>query len=157
MLTRHLADGRAGWAEGLRPDEPLTVSEWADKYRVLNQRSSAEPGRWRTSRTPYLQAIMDDLSQDSPVELVTLMKSAQIGGTELGDNWIGYIISHAPGPTMVVQPTVDLAKRWSRQRLAPMIEDMDILNCRIKESRSRDSGNTVLLKEFDGGIVIISV
>ena len=142
--------------EGLRPDEPLSVAEWSDKYRVLNQRSSAEPGPWRTSRVPYLRDILDDLSQDSPVERVTFMKSAQVGGTEAGNNWIGYIISHAPGPTMVVQPTVDLAKRWSRQRLAPMISDMPILHRRVKESRARDSGNTVLSKEFDGGILIMS-
>ena len=151
-----LAEARPGWFSGLKPDKHLTVSEWADEKRVLNQRTAAEPGRWRTSRTPYLQAIMDDLSQDSPVSRVSFMKGAQIGGTEAGNNWIGYQIDHAPGPGMVVQPTVDMGKRWSKQRLAPMIEDMECLAAKVKESRSRDSGNTTMSKEYDGGILIIS-
>ena len=47
------------WREGLKPDPLLTVSEWADRHRVLSQRASSEPGRWRTERTPYLREIMD--------------------------------------------------------------------------------------------------
>lgn len=154
MLTQSLADLRPGWVNGLRPEMPLTVTEWSDEYRVLNQKASGEAGDWRTSRTPYLKDIMDDLSADSDVVRVTFMKSAQIGGTETGNNWIGYLIDHSPGPVLVVQPTVDLAKRWSRQRLTPMIEDMPVLKSKIQDSRSRDSGNTVLSKDFDGGIMV---
>lgn len=84
------------------------------------------------------------------------MKGAQVGGTEFGNNWIGYCIDHAPAPCLIVQPTVELAKLWSRQRLAPMIDDMPCLNRKIADSRSRDSGNNVLLKEFDGGLMRIS-
>jgi len=62
------------------PDPLLTISEWADTYRTLSQRASAEPGAWRTDRTPYLREIMDCLSQSSPVETVVLMKGAQVGG-----------------------------------------------------------------------------
>jgi len=53
------------WRDGLKPDPLLTVSEWADRYRVLSQRASSEPGRWRTERTPYLKEIMDCLSPSS--------------------------------------------------------------------------------------------
>lgn len=73
------AIGRA-WRDGLKPDPLLTVSEWADRYRVLSQRASSEPGRWRTDRTPYLKEIMDCLSPASRVQRVALMKGAQIGG-----------------------------------------------------------------------------
>jgi phage terminase large subunit GpA-like protein len=62
-------------------DPLLTVSEWADRYRVLSQRASSEPGRWRTERKPYLMEIMDCLWPSSPVQRVALMKGAQIGGT----------------------------------------------------------------------------
>jgi hypothetical protein len=79
------------WRDGLKPDPLLTVSDWADRYRVLSQRASSEPGRWRTERTPYLRAIMDCLSPASPVQRVALMKGAQIGGTECGNCWIGYV------------------------------------------------------------------
>ena len=107
------------WRDGLKPDPLLTVSEWADRYRVLSQRASSEPGRWRTERTPYLKEIMDCLSPASPVQQVALMKGAQIGGTECGNCWIGYVIHQAPGPMMAVAPTVEPAKRNSRQRIDP--------------------------------------
>jgi phage terminase large subunit GpA-like protein len=96
------------WRDGLKPDPLLTVSEWADRYRVLSQRASFEPGRWRTERTPYLKEIMDCLSPASPVQRVALMKGAQIGGTECGNCWIGYVIHQAPGPMMAVAPPVAL-------------------------------------------------
>src|SRR5262245_52530495 len=99
---------------GLRPDPLLTVSEWADQNRFLSSKSSAEPGRWSTARTPYLREIMDALSPSSPVEDVVFMKGAQVGGTEAGQNWIGYVIDRAPGPMMMVQPSLDLAKKVSR-------------------------------------------
>ncbi len=151
-----LSEALPGWYEGLKPKPELTVSEWADAKRVLNQRSSAESGAWRTSRAPFTKDIMDDLSVHSSVGEVSVMKGVQIAGTESGNNFIGYIIDHAPGPWMVVQPTVDMGKRWSRQRLGPMIEDMPCLSEKIKPSRSRDSGNTTLSKEFDGGLGIIT-
>ena len=141
---------------GLRPDSILSVSEWADKYRVLSQTASSEPGRFRTSRTPYLKEIMDCLSSTSDVERVVFMKGAQIGGTEAGNNWLGYIIDQAPGATLVVQPTVEMGKRWSKGRLAPLIEDSPRLRDKVKSARSRDSGNTVQSKEFPGGIIVIT-
>jgi len=141
---------------GLRPDPLLTVSEWSDCYRFLPQKSSAEPGRWRTSRTPFLKTIMDCLSPSSPIERIVFMKGSQLGGTECGNNWLGFIIHMAPGPLMVVQPTVELGKRWSRQRMAPMIEETPALRGLVKEPRERDSGNTILSKEFKGGVMIIT-
>jgi phage terminase large subunit GpA-like protein len=104
----------AAAAAGARPDPMLTVSQWADKYRALSQRASAESGPWRTERTPYLREIMDCLSPSSPVERTVFMKGAQIGGTECGNNWIGYVIHQAPGPMMAIQPTVEMAKRNSK-------------------------------------------
>src|ERR687895_2640429 len=144
------------WRDGLKPDPLLTVSEWANRYRVLSQRASSEPGRWRTDRTPYLKEIMDCLSPASPVQRVALMKGAQIGGTECGNCWIGYVIHQASGPMMAVSPTVELAKRNSKQRVDPLIEESEVLRERVKERRSRESGNTVLSKEFPGGVLILT-
>jgi len=86
------------WREGLTPDPLLSVSEWSDEHRVLSSLASSEPGRWRTQRTPYLKAIMDCLSPHSAVERVVFMKGAQLGATECGSCWIGYVIHHAPAP-----------------------------------------------------------
>lgn len=142
--------------QGLKLDPRLTVSEWADKYRFLSQKAAAEPGPWRTSRTPYLQEIMDCLSSNNPIQRVVFQAGAQIGKTECGNNWFGYVVHQAPGPMMIVQPTVDLAKRLSKQRLAPTIEESPVLRERIAEARARDSGNTMLVKEFLGGVLILT-
>ena len=147
---------RAAAAAGARPDPFLTISQWADKYRWLSQRASAESGQWRTDRTPYLREIMDCLSPMSPIERTVFMKGAQIGGTECGNNWIGYIIHQAPGPMMAVQPTVEMAKRNSKQRVDPLIEESEVLRNLVHNPRSRDSGNTVLAKEFPGGVLVMT-
>lgn len=141
---------------GARPDPKLPVSEWADKHRILTTRSSPEPGEWRTARTPFLKDIMDSLSPTSHWERIVFMKGSQIGATECGNNWIGYVIHLAPGPMMVVQPTTDMAKRNSKQRIGPLIVDSPALRERVKEPRSRDSGNTILAKEFMGGILVMA-
>jgi hypothetical protein len=136
------------WAAGLTPDPDLTVSAWADRHRVLSPRGANEAGPWRTSRTPYLQELMDALSPRHPAQRVVFMKGSQLGASEGGCNWIGYVIHHAPGPMLAVQPTVELAKRFSQQRIDPLIEESPVLRDRVAPARSRDAGNTVLSKEF---------
>jgi len=144
------------WQSGWTAPDSLTLTQWSDTYRQLPTESAAEAGDWRTSRTPFLRAIMEDLSVDSPVTEVTLLKSTQVGGTEVGINLIGYVADHVPGPMMYVLPTVDVARRFSEQRLKPMIELMPCLQRRFGPSRSRDSGNTALTKKFPGGLLVLS-
>lgn len=155
-----LADGFKSYVtsfwDGIEPDPIMTVSTWADTYRVLSQKASAEAGRWDTKRTPYLRKIMDCLSSNSTVEEVVFIKGAQVGGTECGNNWIGYIIDHAPGPMMSVQPTVDLAKRNSKQRIQPLIDESPRLRMKVKGARERDSGNTMFEKDFPGGRLVMT-
>ena len=147
---------RAGFLDGLRPEEPLTVSEWSDRYRKLSSKASAEPGPWRTSRTPYLREPMDCLSSNNPIQRVVMMFAAQTGKTEAGSNWLGYVIDHAPGPMLCVQPTVEMAKRLSKQRLESMITDTPCLAAKIAPARARDSGNTMFSKEFPSGIMLLT-
>ncbi len=156
MLPDAAAIYDAAFDRGLRPDPLLKVSEWADQHRRLSGKGAAEPGPWRTARTPYLREIMDCLSPSSPYERVVFMKGAQIGATECGNNWIGYVIHHAPGPMLAVLPTVEMAKRNSRQRIDPLIEDSEVLSQLVKPARSRDSGNTVLTKAFQGGLLVMT-
>jgi phage terminase large subunit GpA-like protein len=143
-------------AEAWRRPPALSVSEWADAHRMLSSEASAEPGQWRTSRVPYMRAIMDALSPSNPTERVVVMKGAQLAGTEAILNALGYLIHYAPGPALLVQPTVEVAQRFSKQRLTPMIEATPVLKERVREARSRDSGNTILVKQFPGGLVIIT-
>ena len=147
---------RTALMEGLRPEQPLTVSEWADKHRRLSSKASAEPGPWRTNRTPYLREPMDCLSSTSSLQRVVMMFAAQTGKTEAGANWLGYVIDHAPGPMLLVQPTVEMAKRLSKQRLESLITETPVLAEKIAPSRSRDSGNTMFAKDFPGGMMLLT-
>lgn len=142
--------------KGAEPDSYMSVSEWADAYRMLSSKSASEPGRWRTARTPYLKEIMDCLSPKSPIQKVVFMKGAQIGGTECGNNWIGYIMHKAPGPIMAVSPTVDMAKRNSRQRIDPLIEECTALKSVVSSTKAKDKGNTILSKDFQGGVLVMT-
>lgn len=145
----------AAWRRGMALDPQMLVSEWADRHRRLPA-SSAEPGRWRTARTPYLRDVMDCLSTSSAIERVVFMKSAQVGGTEAGLNWLGYIIAHAPANTLLVMPTIDMIRRNTRTRIDPMIAETPVLRAAVPEAKSREPGNTVAAKEFAGGQLVMT-
>ena len=137
------------------PPPDLTVSQWADAYRRIPPEASAEPGAWRTSRAEYQREIMDAISNPL-VERVIVMTAAQVGKTEILLNVIGYFIDQEPSPILVLQPTLDMGQSFSKDRLDPMIRDTPALQGKIKEARSRDSGNTIMHKKFLGGHVTIS-
>lgn len=120
----------------LKPPEKLSVSEWADKYRILDIQTSAEPGRWNTSRTQYLEGIMNAFT-DVEVEEIIFVKPTQVGGTECLNNMIGYIISQDPSPTMIVYPTDTLAEFTSKKRLQPMISLSPALDDKYKANESK--------------------
>ena len=128
----------------------MTVSEWADAYRMLSPESSAEPGRWRTDRAPYQKEIMDAVSDDRCYKVV-IQSSAQIGKTEIILNMIGYHIDYDPAPMMYVLPTDTMAEAFSKDRVSPMIRDTPSLKQRVESVKSRSTGNTILHKKFEGG------
>ena len=144
---------REEFAEGFKPPPVLTVSEWADTYRIVPS-YSAEPGRWVTAKTPYLREIMDSFS-DPSVNKVVFMKCARIGATEAGLNVIGFFIHQEPSPIFIVQPAVDDAKDFSKEQLAPTVEETPELRARVSDQSSRESGNTIQAKLFPGGALYI--
>ncbi len=139
---------------GFKPPENLTVTEWADKKRRLSPESSAEPGPWRTYRTPYLQGPMDAFT-DPKVKRIVLASASQVGKSELLNNIIGYIIDEDPGSILFIQPTTIDAKDYSKLRIAPMIRDTPSLKRKVADPKSRDSGNTILQKTYPGGILTL--
>ena len=143
----------SGFAAGIQPDPELLVADWADQHRVLSSKASSEAGPWRTMRTPYLREPMNCLSVSHPMTDGVLQAGTQLGKSEALYNWLGYIIDQAPGPAMLVNPTTDMAKKISKQRVAPLIEECAVLRVKVREAKSRDSGNTTLVKEFPGGIL----
>jgi phage terminase large subunit GpA-like protein len=143
-------------AQAIRPKAPLTVSQWADAHRELSAKGSSERGRWKTTRTPFLAEIMDCLSDRSPVKRVTVMKATQLGATEVALNWIGYTISHTPGPMLVVVPTLDVLNRWVMQRLDPMLRETPLIAEVFDAFRSRAAANSKDIKDFPGGMLVLS-
>ena len=139
----------------LKPPENLTVSQWADKYRQLSPESSAEPGPWRTTRTPYLKEPMDAFS-DPAVRHIVMVSASQVGKSELENNIIGYIIDQDPGSILFIQPTNTDGKEYSKLRIAPMFRDTPVLRKRVKSPKSRDSGNTIMQKSYPGGILTMT-
>lgn len=139
----------------MKPPENITVAEWADKNRRLTSESSAEAGRWRTSRTPYMLEIMNCFT-DPKVEHIVVVAPSQVGKSELENNIVGYIIDQDPGPILFVQPTVDDAKRYSEMRIAPMIRDTKCLKKKVADPKTRDGGNTKRLKSFPGGFLVMA-
>lgn len=155
MQLDHTSPLVAGFFDAFKVPTRLTVTEWADQFRMLPSKGAAAPGKYRSSRTPYMREPMDALSVSSPVEEVVLMAAAQTGKSESGNNWAGYVIDNAPGPMLLVQPTVDNAKRYSKQRISPMILETPSLAAKVMDNKSREGGNTILEKEFPGGIMIM--
>lgn len=143
----------SGFLDGLRPEPILSVSEWADQYRLLDSKSSAMPGPYRTSVTPFLKEIMDNLGEYSEVEEIIVMKGAQLGVTEAGLNWIGYTVDVSPCPILFVEPTKEVVELVSKTRIQPMLESSPSLAKKVKPSKLRDSSNTLTKKEFPGGVL----
>ena len=137
--------------EVLAPAEDLTVAEWADKYRILSRESAAEAGKWDTNRTPYMKEILMCIT-DIETKKITMMCSAQIGKTEMLLNVLGRYMHLDPCPILFVQPTVDDAKSFSKERVEPMIRDTQILKRLISKTNKREEG-TVQEKMFPGGYV----
>lgn len=139
----------------LRPPPKLTISEWADRYRVIPP-GAPEPGPWRTDRTPYLRGIMDTLS-DRREQHVVAMLASQTGKTEVILNALGYYIDQEPSTILVVQPNEKpMGEAFSKDRLAPTLAASPVLRGKVKSAKVKDSGNTVLHKTFPGGYVSIA-
>lgn len=147
---------RPSFSRGLMPDPEYLVSEWAAKKRMVPRETSSFPGRWRNELVPYLVEIMDCLAPAHPADRVVLMKSAQIAGSEAGTNFVLYVADVAPGPTMVIHPTVDAGKAWGREKLNPNIDENPEFRRMFVESKGREGGSTALYKKFPGGFLVIT-
>jgi terminase, large subunit len=136
----------------LAPPPIQSVSEWADAERVVPS-YSANAGQWKTSLTPYLREIQDAFSTIG-VNKVAFMKSARVGATEAGLNIIGYHMHREPTYCMIVLPTVDDAKEYSKEQLEPTIADTPAL-ARLVSDEVKDKKNTILAKTYPGGRTVI--
>lgn len=109
-----------------------------------------------TARTPYLREIMDAMTPSHPCTDGVFKKGTQIGGSEAIYNALGYMADQVPCPVMLVMPTTDTGKRVSKQRLQPMIDETPALAAKFSGAKSRSSSNTVMMKDFPGGLLVIA-
>ncbi|MDB1113761.1 phage terminase large subunit family protein [Pseudomonas extremaustralis] len=147
---------REAYFRGLRPEPALWVDEWADEYmRIPRDTGAAEPGQYRTSRTPYAREPMRCLSPSHRCKRVVTMVASQLMKTQIALNWIGGLIHMAPSNILTLLPSLGLAKRVS-SRIGKTIKATPVLRERVAASRSRDSRNTMDTKEFEGGSLYVT-
>lgn len=147
---------REAYFRGLRPDPSLWVDQWADEYmRIPRDTGAAEPGKYRTSRTPYAREPMRCLSPAHPCKRVVTMVASQLMKTQIALNWIGGLIHMVPSNILTLLPSLSLAKRVS-SRISKTIKATPVLSERVAANRSRDSRNTMDTKEFEGGSLYVT-
>lgn len=143
------ADVANSAAQIFSPRSLLSLSDWSDAHRRLPKANSAEPGPFRTSRLPYLKAIMDALSNNR-VRKVVVCKGSQVGASTVGENWLGYSMHHDPAAMLALWPTEKLLRRWSLTRLDPLIEETPVIRALFDRTGMRDSSDSIAHKEVPG-------
>jgi phage terminase large subunit GpA-like protein len=135
------------------PPKAISVSQWADQYRILSPESGAAPGRWRT--LPFQREPFDSFS-DPDVRVVVIMTSTQMLKTTMIENCLGFLVDNDPGPCLAVFPRDSDCDRFSKVRLSPMIRDTPSLRAKIKEVTSKWVGDTLSHKSFPGGFLSLA-
>lgn len=128
---------------------PVDLLNWAVRNIVFGD-DSPFPGPYNADLFPFFTEILKALGPDEACRIVTLAKSAQLGGTVLANIFVGGTMACAPCAMMYVHPTEDNAERWSKLKWAPMVKATDALKS-IFSSKSREGGNSVLFKERKDG------
>jgi phage terminase large subunit GpA-like protein len=146
-----LSDFEINIRNALRPPPDYTISQWADKYRIIASSTSAQGGQWCTDTAPYSRMIMDCI-KDTKVEQVTMMMASQVVKTEVLLNACFYYVVCEPSPILWVLPTEGDAQDFSKTRLSPNIQETPVINSVI-ETRKKTSDNNILLKNFTGGYI----
>lgn len=142
-----------------RPRSILTGSEWADEYRYVAPGTSPEPGPWRTDRVPYLREPMDSAT-DSDTEIIVMMFSSQVGKSEMQINLIGYYADQEPAPQLMLQPTVEAAEAFSKERIDPTFRYSPGLKGKLEDGKdgrgsSRKTATTIRQKHYPGGYLAL--
>lgn len=135
-------------AEAIAPHEYLTLNQWAESFAYLSIESSAQAGKWISY--PYQVGMMEAIT-DPANEYISFMKSARVGYTKIINHTVGFHIHQDPCPILVVQPTIEDAEGYSKEEIAPMLRDTEVLKGLVADPRARFSDNTIKKKLFPGG------
>jgi phage terminase large subunit GpA-like protein len=144
-------------AEVIEPPPPIDFERWAVDNITFSKRESPFPGAYNPDLFPFFTEILKALGPDDPCRIVTLKKSAQIGGTILANVFLLGTQGMDPCDFMFIHPTDDNAVRWSKLKLKPMLRSTGSI-AKLFPERSRDGGDSILFNErADGrGSILIS-
>ena len=135
------------------PPPKLTTTDWANRYRYLAPESSALPGKYSTTLTPWVIGMHAALD-DAEIYKVVCMKAAQVAWTDgVLNNWIGRCIDLDPSPMIGLFSKSDSAKEYAQEKLAPMVMATPRLRGKLDVETSRKDGNRALFKKFAGGFL----
>jgi phage terminase large subunit GpA-like protein len=134
----------------LKPTPKLNLVEWSERYRRLT--TGAIGGPWQTWRYEIARGPMMAVTEPG-VSTITVKCCTQTMKTELLLNTIGYYCHQDPCPILLAQPKDDLAKAFSKERLAPMVRASPALRDLLGDQRTRRADDTLLFKGFPGGFL----
>ena len=141
------------------PPPRMSVSQWAERYRIISPEFANQPGRWRTSRVPYMCEVMDACSPSDPCRRVVLLKCSQSGGTEAAIlNLLGFAIHLNPRSILLCLPNIETASAFARERLEPMLSQVPELRAVVADTLPGPDAarrSAIRRKLFPGGILNI--
>lgn len=140
-----------------RPPEKLNVWQWAERHRYLakgvSDKSKDGAARYSTAEAPHQRGPQEAFT-DPEVQITVLCMASQVGGkTEMMNNCLGYHMHHSPRNCIMLRPTQDSAEKYSKKKFMPMVEATPALTALVPAARSRDSGNTIFVKQYLGGSI----
>jgi phage terminase large subunit GpA-like protein len=134
----------------LNPPPALSVWKWGELRRRMGKNVTAKAGPYRVASTPFQRYPQESFTA-LDVQVTVLYWAKRLGKTEMMNNLEGSVIEQSPRNILVVYPTLDSAKKWSKQFFAPMVKSTPILRKMIRDAKSKEASNTILSKEFPGG------
>jgi phage terminase large subunit GpA-like protein len=137
-------------ADVLEPPQSVDYLRWATENITFKEGESDYPGPYNPDLFPFFTEILNALSPDDPCRTVSLLKSAQLGGTILANIFVGGTMDMDPCNFLYVHPSEPNARRWSLTKWGPMVRGTPVLK-RLFPGGSRDTSNSIFFKErFDG-------
>ena len=142
---------RSAWKQPVR----TSVDQWADDFRKLAKESGASSGDWRTSKVEAARGPMKAVTEPG-VHEITLMACTQLMKTEFINNAWGYTAHIDPGPALLLQPKEDAAKKFSKERIGPLIKATPVLSDLVAQGNGSDAEAGVLFKPHPGGYLALA-
>lgn len=138
----------------LEPPEDLNVWQWAEKYRIMPAGYTDRPGPYDASFTSYWKKLMEVLT-DRKYKAAAVMAAAQTAKSEVGVNFIGYLMACKPTTIYIVMPGDHLVKDYSSTKIQPMLDASPVFKKILYKHKPGKSGSSQRKKMFKGGWAIM--